>query len=190
MGLAIDRARSFICEATSIHAVITIASSAGVQLKRIFWRSRRMDSSMSSIAISQMSSACDRHVVKKPSLRNSRRSLTSTISATSSFASSNITSRAPSAPLFGWRTPFAFGAKSATSAGGATSVVTSVIMMPMPKISCVRYPAERPMPAMIRATSPRGTMPAPIRRPPSTLKPQPSAGTMQPMTFAAMASAV
>ena len=33
---------------------------------------------------------------------------------------------------------FAFGAKRPTRAGGATTVVTSVIRMPMPNISCVR----------------------------------------------------
>ena len=43
---------------------------------------------------------------------------------------------------------------------------------------------------MMSATSPRGTMPAPILSPPRTLKPQHIDGAMQPNTFDATATAV
>ena len=43
---------------------------------------------------------------------------------------------------------------------------------------------------MMSATSPRGTMPAPMRRPPRELNPQNIDGTMHPTTLEATASAV
>ena len=165
-------------------------SSDFVQVKRIFLPSRLTDMSMSSIASSQMWSVCERSVTKKPSLRNSSTSLVATRSATSRVSSSKTTSRPPSRLAFGCLTPRLLGKNSATSAGGAMTVVTSVMRMPMPKTSCVRYPCERPMPAMMSATSPRGIIPAPTLSEPRTLKPQKSEGIAQPSTFARTANAV
>ena len=93
------------------------------------------------------------------------------------------------------RTPGRFVENKATRHGGATTVVTSVIRMPMPNTSCDRIgllstTVETPMPATIKATSPRGIIPAPTRSAPSVLNPQNSEGIAHPTTFAATARTV
>ena len=138
VGFEIERARSLIEDATSIQAVITIASSSGVHETNMLLFSRRMATSMSSIATAQMWSSLERSEVKKPSSRNSVTSRSSMRSATSAPDSSKHISRELVLCGRGCRTPFAFGVNSPTSAGGATTVVTSVMRMPMPNISWVR----------------------------------------------------
>ena len=93
---------------------------------------------MSSIATSQMLSSLESSEVKKPSSRNSSTSRSSISFAASSLFISKQVSREELVVGRGCLTPRARGAKSPTSAGGATMVVTSVIRMPTPNISWVR----------------------------------------------------
>ena len=86
--------------------------------------------------------------------------------------------------------PFPFIERDAEIRGGANKVVTSVIRITTPNICSSRIPAVRPIPAIIRATSPRGIIPQPILKAPFKLKPNPKAGSPQPTTFATTASKV
>ncbi len=72
--------------------------------------------------------------------------------------------------------------------GGATTVEMRRVMMATPKRSWPITPAERPIPATISVTSPRGSMPAPIRKAPRRLKPVSRAGTPAPSSLPAMAN--
>jgi len=87
-------------------------------------------------------------------------------------------------------TPEAEPLYTATSSGGDSTVVNSVIMTATPKTSSERRPCVLPMPAMMSATSPRGTMPTPMRSAPSGLKAQSSEGSAQPTILARTATAV
>ena len=138
VGLDIERAMSDMEEATSIQAVITMASSSGVQEMNILPLSRRMTTSISSMATAQMWSSFESRDVKKPSSRNSSTRRSTIRSAMLLLPSSKQISRELLFCGLGRRTPLALGVKRATSAGGATTVVMRVIMMPMPNISWVR----------------------------------------------------
>ena len=74
--------------------------------------------------------------------------------------------------------------------GGAIRVVNSVISMMTPKSCSLRMPAVIPIPAIMSATSPRGTIPAPTLKAPFMLKPRPRDGRAHPSIFAAIATTV
>ena len=175
---------------TSRIAVAMKLSSFGVHSKRISSPTRCIPISTSSRRTCQIASSWLRTWVKKPSVRNASISFSHISSAACAEGILKETGREVSSADFGWRSPLFPLPYRETSIGGATSVVTSVMRMPMPNTSGLRNPEERPMPATIRATSPRGTMPAPMRSAPMPLKPQKSAGIEQPTIFAAMESTV
>ena len=67
--------------------------------------------------------------------------------------------------------------------GGGISVVTKVIRTAILKTSWGIIPLAMPIPAIIKATSPRGTMPKPIFSAPRGLKLRNKAGKPQPTSF-------
>ena len=67
--------------------------------------------------------------------------------------------------------------------GGVIRVVINVMIKATLKTSSLINPEERPIPAMIRATSPRGTIPTPILRAPLKLKFRNKAGIPQPISL-------
>ena len=80
--------------------------------------------------------------------------------------------------------------KVKAKAGGAIAVVTIVIIIATAYRSLSSNPLLTPKPAIIKATSPRGNMPIPIRELPCKLNPDSNAGIALPPTFPMIAKIV